>query len=536
MDEALAQAARTSELALQRGNADGHDFMTVALARAHSDAMADAEQLIARARALEPANPAILVGLALIRRRQGRLRDAVFACDDAIRLAPEYADAWRERAGILTAGGSIEEARRSYAEAARLSPGDGAAHAGLAALAAREGAAAQAEEHARRALAIDPTNVVAASSLASAMLATGRAADIPALLQPRIARLTNASSDRVLALSQLGDAWHRLGDFAQAFSCYTRSKADFAALNAPEATARTLTHRGFVDAIHDALLDIDPDTWGPPSSEASSDASSAAPSAAIPNHVFLIGYPRSGTTLAENVLASLDKVAALEERPTLGETDRAYLAGDRQEIAAAMRRFAALPESGLTALRDAYWRNVLQSGVPADSTGFVDMDPLKGTRLPFIARLFPAARILIMRRDPRDIVLSCFRTNFAMTSGTLEYASLEGAARHYDAMMRLTELALERLPLETQIVPYHALVQDFDATTRRMCAFTGLEWSESMRSFDRTAERRGVSTASAAQVRRGLYDGTGQWVPYAKWLEPVMPILEPWLVKFGYTA
>ena len=236
------------------------------------------------------------------------------------------------------------------------------------------------------------------------------------------------------------------------------------------------------------------------------------------------------------MLASLAGVAALEERPTLDETDRAFLSGDRAAIAAGMAQFAALPLSELTRHQTAYWRNVLRSGIPGDSVGFVDMDPLKGTRLPFIARLFPAARILIMRRDPRDIVLSCFRTNFAMTSGTLEYTSLEGAARHYDAMMRLTELALDRLPLDTMVVPYHALVQDFDATTQRMCDFAGLTWSEAVRSFDSTAERRGVSTASAAQVRRGLYDGTGQWVPYAQWLEPVMPILEPWLVKFGYTA
>jgi hypothetical protein len=131
-------------------------------------------------------------------------------------------------------------------------------------------------------------------------------------------------------------------------------------------------------------------------------------------------------------------------------------------------------------------------------------------------------------------VWSCFRTNFAMTSGTLEYTSLERAALHYDAMMRLTELALDKLPIEAQVVPYHSLVQDFEATTRAMCAFTGLAWDPGVRDFDRTAERRGVSTASAAQVRRGLYDGTRQWEPYARWLEPVLPILEPWLEKFGY--
>jgi hypothetical protein len=154
--------------------------------------------------------------------------------------------------------------------------------------------------------------------------------------------------------------------------------------------------------------------------------------------------------------------------------------------------------------------------------------------LPFIARLFPDARILVMRRDPRDVVWSCFRTNFAMSSGTLEYTSLERTALHYDALMRLTELALQRLPVNAHFVQYHRLVQDFETETKAMCAFVGLEWSEAVRDFDRTATKRGVSTASVAQVNRGLYDGTRQWEPYAQYLEPVLPILEPWLVKFGY--
>lgn len=527
MDEALFHAARISEAALRSGAADAHDYMTIALARAHAGAMAEADQLIARARVLEPDNPGVLVGAALIRRRQGRLRDAVLACDEAIRIAPGYADAWRERAGILSGGGSIEEARRSYAEAARLAPADAAAHAGLAALAAREGAAAEAGDHALRALSLDPRNVVAASSLASAMLVDGRASEVPALLEPLIAGLSEPSGDRVLALSQLGDAWHRLGDHARAYASYAASKADFAALHVADADGR-MSHRAFVEAIDEGLAALDTTGWPATAGE--------QPGSAIGSHVFLIGYPRSGTTLAENVLASLDGVAALEERPTLRETDRTYLSGSQADIVAAMQRFGALDDNGLGRLREAYWSNVLQSAVPAGSIGFVDMDPLKGTRLPFIARLFPEARILIMRRDPRDIVWSCFRTNFAMTSGTLQYTTLERAARHYDAMMRLTERALEKLPLNAQIVPYHALVHDFEATTQAMCAFAGLEWSEAVRSFDRTAERRGVSTASAAQVRRGLYDGTRQWEPYAAWLEPVMPILEPWLVKFGYSA
>jgi len=133
-----------------------------------------------------------------------------------------------------------------------------------------------------------------------------------------------------------------------------------------------------------------------------------------------------------------------------------------------------------------------------------------------------------------EFVGSGFRSHFAVRSGTLDQTSLERLALHYDAVMRLTERVVEALSLDVHIVHYHRLVQDFDAETQAMCTFAGLEWTDAVRNFDRTASRRGVSTASVSQVNRGLFDGTRQWEPYAQYLEPIMPILQPWLHKFGY--
>jgi len=229
------------------------------------------------------------------------------------------------------------------------------------------------------------------------------------------------------------------------------------------------------------------------------------------------------------VLASLPRVVALEERPTLAEADRAFLAAPGGIVA-----LAQLDPAGLAAPAQAYWDHVRAAGIDPTGQTFVDMDPLKATRLPLIARLFPHAKILVMRRDPRDVVLSCFRTSFALTSAALEFTTLERTARHYDAMMRLIELARQRLPLAVHEVDYHGLVRNFDGTTQALCRFLDLPWDESLRRFDRTARSRGVATASASQVRRGLYDGRGQWEPFARHFEPVLPILQPWIEKFGY--
>ena len=519
-------AATHAQAAIAAGTADAYDLAIVALARSAKGNFDEADVLFRRALALEPGNPSTLTSLAIHYRNQSRFRDAVLACDEAIRHYPDYPDAWLERGAILAFGGSNEDARASFAKAAELAPQHPAAYAGLAALAAREGRHEDARHQAGAALRLDSQNAVAINALASTELAQGRPEAARLLLEPLLARLDVASVERSLAYSTLAGAHDKQRNYAAAFANYERANADFLAIH-DGAAPDHLDNTSFVEAIVDGLAATEGQASLPSPSKSCANAAA--------RHIFLIGYPRSGTTLVENILASLQGVSALEERPTLAMTDKAFISGNQQEIIDGMRRFAALDGDALDQHRQAYWDKVVASGVPPAAPCFVDMDPLKGTRLPFIARLFPDARILVMRRDPRDVVWSCFRTNFAMSSGTLEYTSLERTARHYDALMRLTERALERFPLQYHIVQYHKIVQDFDDESAAMCAFAGLEWNESVRSFDVTAKRRGVTTASAGQVHRGLYDGTRQWLPYAEFLEPIMPILQPWVEKFGYS-
>jgi tetratricopeptide (TPR) repeat protein len=467
---------------------------------------------------LVPDSAELLTGLAQVLRRRGLLRDAVLHCDAALRADPDYALAWLERGFVLAAGGSMRAASECYARVIALDPESSPAHAGLASILARDGHGAAATEHARRAIALDPDNAIATAALATVLLEAGDAAAARDCLLPLLARMDSPSADRVMLNGRLGDACNRLGDADQAFAAYSAAQADFAVINADRYAERD-PHRAFITRITTA---VETHTFAAPQTEP------VTPGAAS-RHIFLLGYPRSGTTMVENVLASLPDVVALEERPTLREADQDFLTDD-----GGLARFAALGDPALARYRAAYWDRVARSGAAAAGRCFVDMDPLKATRLPLIARLFPDARILVMRRDPRDVVWSCFRTNFALTNAALDFTTLEGAARHYAAMMTLIERAAERLPVTMQVVRYEALVRDFDVETRAMCAFAGLEWSTDLRRFARTAQQRGVSTASAGQVRKGLYDGSAQWRPYAHHLEPVMPILAPWIEKFGY--
>ena len=145
--------------------------------------------------------------------------------------------------------------------------------------------------------------------------------------------------------------------------------------------------------------------------------------------------------------------------------------------------------------------------------------------------------MLFARRDPRDVVLSCFRRRFGMNASMYQLLTLQGAAAYYDAVMRLSELYRELLPLPLHEVRYESLVEDFEGTARAACDFLGLDWDAQMADFAARAPMRGISTPSAAQVARGLNrEGQGSWRRYREQMAPVLPLLEPWVQRFGYEA
>ncbi len=309
----------------------------------------------------------------------------------------------------------------------------------------------------------------------------------------------------------LGDAFDGLGQIDEAFEAYGQANAHFAEMHAGPNAPPAALH--WVEEINHAFAKLDRSAFppGPP-----------ADSSPVAAHIFLLGYPRSGTTLVEQILASLPDVATVEETPTLVDSQH-YLTTD------GLATLPNISDEQVRQLRAAYWQRVEAAGVNPTGKTFVDMDPFKGPALPLIARLFPEAKIVVMRRDPRDVVWSCFRRTFLYSPQTYEFTTLPRAARLYDAMMRLTVNCIEKLPIESHTVVYEDLVRDFDLVTQNLCHFAGLAWSPDMRNFAETARRGRVKTASAGQVRQKLFDGSGQWRPYADKLESLMPILAPWL-------
>jgi hypothetical protein len=230
------------------------------------------------------------------------------------------------------------------------------------------------------------------------------------------------------------------------------------------------------------------------------------------------------------VLASHPDVEAREERD-------AFIAAIPEFIASndGLDRLASLSEVALEPHRRAYWDFVAQYGHGAGSKVFIDKMPLNTVLLPLIARLFPDAKILFALRDPRDVVLSCFRRHFGMTRQMYEMTTLASAAAYYDAVMNLAKIYRGKLALDLVETRHEDLLRDFEGETKRLCAFLGLEWRDEMKNFAQRARESTINTPSGAQIARGLTKaGEGQWRRYADAMAPVLPLLAPWVAAYGY--
>jgi hypothetical protein len=189
----------------------------------------------------------------------------------------------------------------------------------------------------------------------------------------------------------------------------------------------------------------------------------------------------------------------------------------------------------LESLRAAYWHRVAAAGIDVSGKMFVDKHPFNTLKLPLIARLFPQAKILFACRDPRDVVLSCFRHRFQMSAPNYELLTLDGTVRYYDALMRLAVALTGSLKLDMCLVRHEDVVTDFKREMRRICAYLGLEWAEGMGDFALRARRRSVLTPSTAQLVGGLStEGVGHWRRYRAQLGSVLPLLDPWVRRFYY--
>lgn len=523
---ALQRGARQEALQLANSILEGfgpepNALMVLASLRAQAGETAPAIELLERARALMPGHVHVLVNLAALYRSGGRLAEARATLEAALKVEPRFAIAHNNLGNVYSDLGEQQAAHRCYQRAAELDPGYADPLARLARMAEERHQLEAAEQFARRALQLAPKDSLALLTLARVRLRQDDLTQAAALLQQLLDEPGLALTHRVLALGYLGEAYDRLERYAEAFAAFTAANE----LQQEQYAATFKRERGPLTPSGIARLT---------SFVEHSDCAAwrAAPAAPL-TPVFLVGFPRSGTTLLDQMLASHPRVTTLEERDTLLDA-----AGELLQGSEALARWPQLGDAEITRLRELYWQRVRSAlGASPVREVFIDKQPLNAALLPLIQRLFPSAHIILALRDPRDVLLSCYQQRFGMNAAMYQLLRLDTASAYYDAVMQLVSVSRARLPLAVHPVKYEDVVEDFETTLRTVLAFLGLPWHEAVRGYAQTARERSISTPSAAQVVRPLYrSARGRWRNYRDFLAPHLGALAPWVREYGYEA
>jgi tetratricopeptide (TPR) repeat protein len=476
-----------------------------------------------RARDLSPRNADILNAVGNCLSHLGRFADAVKAFDSALREAP---DAYLVRYNKATAMESLQElsrARTEYQRVVDAQPSHVEALARLAHLALQRGDAGTARNHAARALQVDPAHVSAGLDLAAADIADRQFHLALTRLREILLRKTLTVVQRSTAQGLEGDAYDGLNQTSEAFHAYSQSQATRRVAYRTQFDNQSTESAAAVVARFTAYFRAAPqERWC-----ASPDDAAADP---VGTQVFLVGFPRSGTTLLEQILAGHPDIEVMSERSCLVDAQESFAIPPD-----GLARLSSLSGSELESFREKYWSRVHEEGMGLRRAVFVDKMPFYCVFLCLVARLFPRAKIVFAQRDPRDVVFSCFRRRFAMTEQLYELTTLQSTADHFAAVMALCELYRERLGLAFCDVRHENVVADMEAETRRLCGFLGITWNAAMMRVAETASRRSINTPSGPQLARGLSSkGIGQWQRYRDHLTPILPTLAPWVARFGY--
>jgi len=495
-----------------------------------------------RAWSLAPGEPLVCTNLAGALRGAGQLHESARVLLELLERRPEHVDVRIALCSVLAEAGEHEQAIPHLQLAREHAPNRAElalAHArGLVAAASF----AAGEAVFREIVSKDPADATAAYELGLLLERTGKLSELTSLLDsleaevladPRFrfleAVLLHRNGDSAAALAKMETGsphadplrWHRLrskiaealGRSGEAFSAavaMNQATPDYANWRPAGAKYRQRLRElaaGIDENWYAALPQLRPSIRRAPA--------------------FLVGFPRSGTTLLDTFLMGHPRVHVLEE---------VHLLGAAELVIGKLIDLPTCSEKLLEEARDAYLAE-LDRHVPASFDGLVvDKLPLNMLGAPLINALFPNARIIFSQRHPCDAVLSGVMQSFVLNDAMACFLDLEDAADLYDVAMSLWTGHRSCLPLRVHDIVYEELVRDPQGTLHPLLQFLELEWADEVLRHQVTAAARGtIATASYDQVTRPLDQRpSGRWRRYRDEMTLVLPGLLSWARRLGY--
>jgi tetratricopeptide (TPR) repeat protein len=463
---AFEQAAEASRQAVKQNPTDGAALRLLAASQAALGDFAGARATIERALKARPADVELLADVARTYLNQGRLAEAARGADRALRLAPASTAVVGLKAHIMVLAGDPQ-----------------GAWAAMRALVESGGADMQ-----------------IAGPLARVAARIGEQARAAALLERCIADPATPAPMRADLMFRLGDLRDAEGDHDRAFAAYLEANRARRAMYPYDA-------RSTVAAVDELIA-----RWAP---------GIVLPRASVKGDraLFIVGMPRSGTSLVEQVLASHSAVFAGGELDDIAKVAHQWQ-GTFAGHVAVFTRLGELTGAMLDAAGRAYLQRL--GRLDARAARVTDKLPVNFLHLGLVSLMLPGARAVHCTRDAMDTCLSCFVQNF---SGAIPFAyDLRDLGLVYGAYRRLMAHWDRVLEMPLLTAPYEEMVRDQEGTSRRLVKFAGLDWDDRCLKFYESG--RVVMTASNDQVRQPVYTSSiGRWRRYERHLGPLIEAL-----------
>ena len=518
----------------------------------------------------------------------GKLDEAEASCRKAIALRPDFAEAHNNLGNTLTELGKADDAEASYRRAIALKPDYAEAHNNLGNTLKELGRLDEAEASCRKAIALKPDYAEAHNNLGNTLTELSKVDDAEASYRRAIALRpdydetyynlfelfdkTNAIDELLMFLDEArskinskkadflyyetlvlfrkehyveadalifgkaegdvhkvrkaayfklkGDLRHRSQDYDAAFLCYVNSNL----------AVKTSAEYRRLEAAADRYFDLQGNVARELAQLSIGSPYTHRISFEERQPTFLVGFPRSGTTLLDTILRTHSKINVVEEQDMV--TKMRLALGGLESVSA----IEAIDENDSDVASDAYHEELARHTNWPDESLLIDKLPLNLLQAPLINRIFPEAKFILAVRHPLDCILSCWMQTFKLNSAMANMVDLDRIVDFYCVAMDTYQLSQRRYGLNTHIVRYEDLVKNFEGEVTNILSFLDLEWEAELRDYRATALARGkINTPSRSQVIKPIYKTASyRWKHYEKHLDKYKSKLAPWFEEFGY--
>ena len=486
----------------------------------------------------------------VILKNLGKLKEAELSYRKAIELNPDYVEAHYNLGNVLRDLGNLKDAELSYREAIKLNPDYVEAHYNLGNILIDIGKLKEAEVSTRKAIELNPNSkdtyfnlfrqYEQANNLEKLKESLNEFNKIDSIKNEQLlfrSRLSFRNKEYQTAkelIDKISSNWieksnsnqqilfwiykafieDKVGNYDIAYSCFEKSQddpsylrfnkdsyLDFIDFYKQSIINKKIIFNNFNDGIEDSNL------------------------------AFLIGFPRSGTTLLDTILRSHKDIEVIEEQPLISTIEKLV----KEKFNTKLYEIYSLTEDKIMILRIKYFE-LLRKYTSKTGSLIIDKLPLNTVSLPLINLLFPNAKIIFSHRHPYDTVLSCFQQYFKANSAMANLVSLKSSSIMYDQVMDAWDIYKNNLHLDFIMSKYEHLIEDFDNHTLKILEFLGIGWDGNVKNYRKTALERGmINTPSSSQVVQPLYKSSiEKWKNYQKYFKDCHQYLEKWISYFDY--